>query len=160
CDDAKKLLAYGYPFVIAGFAQWLISSIDLWVLGLLRDPAEVGIYSLSLKLAAIVSLCTSAFGLAWSPLILRLHAEHPDYRRIAGLMLTRFATVLFLFAAAVAALVPHLFDWFIPVEYGRPSVLVALLSLSVAVAGTAQITILGMVFEKRSDLIAKMTWVV
>ncbi|PWB39702.1 MAG: hypothetical protein C3F19_14650 [Rhodocyclales bacterium] len=159
-DDAKKLLTYGYPFVIAGFAQWLISSIDLWVLGALRDPAEVGIYSLSLKLAAIVSLCTSAFGLAWSPLILRLHAEHPDYRRIAGLMLTRLATVLFLFAAAVAALVPHLFDWFIPVEYGRPSVLVAILSLSVAIAGTAQITILGMVFEKRSDLIAKMTWVV
>lgn len=158
--DAKRLLVYGYPFVIAGFAQWLISSIDLWVLGLMRDPAEVGIYSLSLKLAAIVTLCTSAFGLAWSPLILRLHAEHPDYRRIAGLMLTRLATVLFLFAAAVAALVPHLFDWFIPVEYGRPSVLVAILSLSVAVAGTAQITILGMVFEKRSDLIAKMAWIV
>jgi O-antigen/teichoic acid export membrane protein len=158
--EGRRLAHYGYPFILAGLAQWLISSVDLWVLGALRSAADVGIYSLSLKLAAIVSFVTAAFGLAWSPEVLRLHAEDPEYRRLVGRVLLNLTALLLFVAASVATIVPHLFVWLVPAEYGKPTTIVAILSFSAAVAGTAQVTILGMVFEKRSDLIAKLTWIV
>lgn len=156
--EVTRLVRYGSPFVVAGVAQWLISSTDLWVLGALRGTADVGVYSLCLKLATVVSFVTVAFGLAWSPEILRLHAEDPDYRSIAGNTLLQLAAFLFFFATAATIVMPFVFEWLIPPEYGRPLLVITLLTFSTAVTGTCQVTVLGMVFEKRSDLIAKINW--
>jgi len=158
--EVARLVFYGSPFVVAGLAQWLMTSTDLWILGALRGTADVGVYSLCLKLATVVSLVTVAFGLAWSPEVLRLHAEDPNYRSIAGNTLLQLAAFLIFFATAVTVVMPFVFDWLIPPEYGSPLLVIALLTFSAAVTGTCQVTVLGMVFEKRSDLIAKINWCV
>lgn len=154
------MVQYGSPFVVAGLAQWMMTSADLWVLGVLVGTADVGVYSLCLKLAAIVSFVTTAFGLAWSPEVLRLHAEDPNYRSIAGNTLLQLAAFLIFFATAVTAIIPYVFAFLIPPDYGRPLFVMTLLAFSAAIMGTSQVTILGMVFEKRSDLIAKINWAV
>lgn len=156
--EVTRLVRYGSPFVVAGLAQWLMSSTDLWILGALRGTADVGVYSLCLKLATVVSFVTVAFGLAWSPEVLRLHAEDPDYRSIAGNTLLHLAAFLLFFATAVTVVMPFVFEWLIPPEYGSPLLVITLLTFSAAVTGTCQVTVLGMVFEKRSDLIAKISW--
>lgn len=158
--EAVRLVQYGSPFVVAGLAQWLMTSADLWILGALVGTADVGVYSVCLKLAAIVSFVTTAFGLAWSPEVLRLHAEDPNYRSIAGNTLLQLAAFLIFFATAVIAIIPYVFAWLIPSEYGKPLFVMTLLAFSTAIMGTSQVTILGMVFEKRSDLIAKINWAV
>ena len=123
------MVRYGAPFVVAGLAQWLMSSSDLWVLGVLAGAADVGIYSLCLKLASIVSFVTTAFGLAWSPQVLRMHLEDADYRSIAGNTLLQLAAFLIFFATSVAAMVPYLFVWLIPPQYGKPFFMITILSL-------------------------------
>ncbi len=157
-DEVTRLLRYGSPFVMAGLAQWLMTSADLWILGALHGTSDVGVYALCLKVAMVVSFVTVAFGLAWSPEVLRLHAEDPNYRSIAGNTLLQLAAFLFFFATAVTVGMPFVFKWLIPPEYGSPLLVTMLLSFSAAVTGTCQVTILGMVFEKRSDWIAKINW--
>lgn len=138
----------------------MMVSSDLWVLGVLSEPSDVGVYALSQKFAAIVSFATTAFGLAWSPEVLRMHVEEPNYRSIAGSMLIRIAYCLIFFATVFSAIIPYIISWMIPVEYGNTSLVTTILAFSAAIMGTCQVTILGMVFEKRSDLIAKINWAV
>ncbi len=156
----KRLVRYGYPFIFVGMAQLLISSIDMWMLGMLKSDADVGFYSIGIKLASMVSFVNTAFSLAWSPQILRLQAEDQNYREKVGQILIRLIALLVFAAASISILVPHIFTLFFPEEYGSLTVVVSTLSFSVAIIGTAQITGLGMIFEKRSDMIAKATWIV
>jgi O-antigen/teichoic acid export membrane protein len=158
--EAIRLAKYGSPFVVAGLAQWFMASAELWALRMLVGISEVGVYAVCLKLSAIVSLVTTAFGLAWSPEVLRLHAEDKDYRSIAGNTSLKLTSFLIFFATVFTAIVPYVFSWLIPPEYGRPSFVMTTLAFSAAIMGTSQVTILGLVFEKRSDLIAKVNWAV
>lgn len=155
---ASQMLTYGYPFIFAGLGQWVISSADLFILSQLRGISEVGIYSVGLRVTAIVMLATTAFSQAWAPAALRLHAENPDYRKIVGEMLPRIGGVLLYVAAGVSFFGKELLTWLTPPEYHAAALPLCFLSMSAAVSGTVQVTVLGLAFERRSDLIAKAIW--
>lgn len=155
--EIKNLVGYGSPFIIAGLSQLVIASIDLWILGFLRSDADVGMFSISLKLASMVAFVNAAFSLAWSPHLLRIQAEDPNYKRVVGKLIISITSLLVFISCVVTTLAPELFKLLFPAEYGRPILLVGMLSISTAIAGTAQMTVVGMVYERRSDLIAKVT---
>ena len=43
---AKQLFKYGYPYIYASLAYWIIVSIDRWMLAYMTNVTEVGIYSI------------------------------------------------------------------------------------------------------------------
>lgn len=157
-EVALQMLKYGYPFIFAGLGQWVISSADLFILGQLRGSSEVGIYSAALRVTMIIMFVTTAFSLAWAPSALRLHAEHPEYRRVVGDMLPRIGGILIYVAAAVSIFGKELISWLTPPEYHSAVMPLCFLSMAAAISGTVQVTVLGLAFERRSDLIAKAVW--
>ncbi len=48
---AKAMFLYGLPLMVGNLAAWVLSLSDRYVLGLLRGPSEVGLYSLSYNIA-------------------------------------------------------------------------------------------------------------
>ncbi len=78
-QTVNLLVRFGYPFIFAGLAFWLFSSMDRWMLASLRSIEEVGIYSVANRFAMIAMFFSTAFGLAWSPMSIKVKTDHPGH---------------------------------------------------------------------------------
>ena len=82
---AKQLFNYGYPYIYASLAYWIIVSIDRWMLAYMTNVTEVGIYSIAARFSYIPLMISIAFGQAWSPIAIKIKTEFPNlYKTIYG----------------------------------------------------------------------------
>ena len=60
----KKLLTISLAvlFIFAGIAYWIFGSMDRWMISILSDNVQVGLYSVAFKFASIVLFINTAFG--------------------------------------------------------------------------------------------------
>jgi O-antigen/teichoic acid export membrane protein len=71
-SEVKGLLQFGLPLAFLSLGTVLLGFGDRYVLGLVKDLGEVGIYTLAYKVASVVSLfILQAVGLAVMPVALR-----------------------------------------------------------------------------------------
>jgi O-antigen/teichoic acid export membrane protein len=63
----KEMLVFGMPLVPASVAAWITVSSDRFIIQMFHDNEEVGLYAISVTVASVILLLTSAFQLAWGP---------------------------------------------------------------------------------------------
>jgi len=66
---AKTMFVYGLPLTVGNLAAWVLSLSDRYVLGLLRNTSEVGLYSLSYNIADKSIMLLAALFLMAEPAI-------------------------------------------------------------------------------------------
>lgn len=63
----KNILAYGAPLIGTAVASWILNYSDRYFLNFLSGLDQIGIYSVGLKIAAIMGAFSGAFQMAWGP---------------------------------------------------------------------------------------------
>ena len=71
----RALLTYGIPITFASLGGWLLSAAGRVVLADEATLLELGIYSVSLKVALIYVVLLQAFRTAWDPLCMKMFGE-------------------------------------------------------------------------------------
>lgn len=71
--EARKLLRFSLPVMVAGFTNLLLVRIDRLMLGWLRSPADVGIYNAAAMTALQTGFVLGAFSASFSPMISDLY---------------------------------------------------------------------------------------
>ena len=66
----KKLLGFGYPFILAGIFSMIIEFSDRYMIKYFLDLDQLGLYSASYKWGGIMLLFVMAFNSAWQPFFL------------------------------------------------------------------------------------------
>ena len=156
----KKLIIYGYPFIFSGLAYWIFGSIDRWMLAYLTDIKEVGIYSIAFRFSMIPMFLANAFGQAWSPFAIKIKTDYEDkYRSIYGYVL-----ILLLFIITIASSIISLFSgeiliFLMPKDYILSALPLCILSITVILQSSQQVTAVGISIEKKTILFAKLTWI-
>jgi O-antigen/teichoic acid export membrane protein len=107
--------------MFAGLAFWIFSFSDRWMLGVLANGTEVGLYSIAVNFSGIVVFVTQAFGMAWSPFAMRLYSEEPEYKKIYGQVLSGLVFVIVWIAMGVTLFSPELMRLLTPREYWSAS---------------------------------------
>lgn len=79
----RRLLAFGLPSVPAVVGTWVQAALGQFLLLSRMSLADVGVYSLSLRLASVVSLYQMAFGLAWFPFAMSIMGDPGRDRKYA-----------------------------------------------------------------------------
>jgi O-antigen/teichoic acid export membrane protein len=155
----RQLLQFGHPFVYAGLAYWLFGAMDRWLLASMSSVEEVGLYAVGHRFATIVMFVSLAFGQAWSPLAMKIRAEHPQqYRAIyANVLMVLFSAVLML-SGAVALFSGEALGLLMPPAYAGAALPLAVLGLGVALQATQQVTAVGISLEKQTHLFARLSW--
>ena len=102
----KPMLRFGLPTVPAEVSVFALFVIDRFYLYRVESEAAAGLYSLSVKLAAVVIFTVRAFQLAWPPLAYSVTDEDEAARLYA-----RVATYYALFTAVVVAGLALLGRW-------------------------------------------------
>ena len=120
---------------------------------------EVGIYSVAFRFSSIVLFVSMAFGQAWSPVAMKIRTENPEqYRRI-------FADVLLILFMGIALIGGGLslfsgegISLLLPATYHDSAAVLIPLCLGVVLQATQQVTAIGISIERKSHLIAKISW--
>lgn len=155
----KTLVSYGYPYIFAAFAYWIFGAIDRWMLVSMATVEEVGIYSVAFRFSSVVLFVSMAFGQAWSPVAMKIRTENPEqYRRI-------FADVLLILFMGIALIGGGLslfsgegISLLLPATYHDSAAVLIPLCLGVVLQATQQVTAIGISIERKSHLIAKISW--
>jgi O-antigen/teichoic acid export membrane protein len=156
---AKEILLFGYPFIFAGLAYWIFGSMDRWMLGELSDNTQVGLYSIAFKIASVLSFFNLAFSQAWSPFVIKLYAENPNYRRI----LSQIFSYLF-FGFAFIGILIGVFGFEVlklttPQEYWPAATTLIVVVMGIVLYSTTQITVIGISLEKKTYLLGIGSWI-
>jgi O-antigen/teichoic acid export membrane protein len=157
---AKKIIAFGYPFVFAGIAYWLFGSMDRWLLAEFSNNEQIGLYSVAFKLGSLVLFINSAFGQAWSPMAIKMINENPDTYQ------TQFAEILNIYYWFVIALgvglslfVKEFYMLTTPKEYWLATNVSIFLIIGLVINCTTQITAVGISISKKTKIFTKVAWI-
>lgn len=156
---ARKLVQFGHPFIYAGLAFWLFGSMDRWLLASMSNVEEVGIYSVAHRFASVILFVSMAFGQAWSPLAIKIRADHPqNYRALYVDILLALLCVTLLLGGGVALFSPEIIAWLMPAEYRGAGLALAALALGLILQSTMQVTAIGISLENKTHLFARLSW--
>ncbi len=155
---ARRLVAFGYPFIFAGLAYWIFGTADRWMLAEMSTAKELGLYAIAYKFGTIVVFLNGAFGQAWSPMAMKIRRDDSRYRAAYARVLSVWLFVLLFVAAGVALFGKEILRLLTPEEYWNAAVVLAILVMGVAVSGTTQITAVGISIEQKTRLFAWASW--
>lgn len=150
---AKKIIAYGYPFIFAGVGYWLFGSIDRWVLNSYVGKESIGIYSVAFKFAFIVYLIITAFGQALSPLCVKMMVDEPERVDVyLSEILTYLYTGMTIIGLGIAFFSNELIVLTTPIAYWPAAKIVPIVICALVIHSSSLISVLGIYFSKRTNI--------
>ncbi len=158
-ETARRLVAFGHPFIFGGLGYWIFASADRWMLAELSDATQLGLFAIAYKFGTAVLFLNSAFGQAWSPVAHKIRREDADYRRTFARILSVWFFFLALAGSTVALFGPEVLRLLTPAEYWPAASALGILVMGVVLAGTTQITAVGISISRRTRLLALAAWI-
>ena len=153
----RVMLRFGLPLVPSFIALWGLALVDRILLSRLATLDDVGRYAVASRLASVLSLAVVAFGTAYSPFLLSLHAENPEAEReLRGRLLTYLATTLFMLALVFGLFSEELIQLVAP-GYDNASPAAVVLLLGTATSGIGAVALAAFTIARATGSIARHT---
>ncbi|MBX5475224.1 MAG: oligosaccharide flippase family protein [Thermoleophilia bacterium] len=152
----RRMQRFGMPLVPSALALWAISFVDRQFLVWFKDLSEVGVYSVAIKVASIITFVMVAFRTAWPAFAYSIEDDR-EARRTYSFVLTYLLAAVSWVALALGALAP----WWVRLLTSRPGYLraekgVALLAFAFALYAGYTVLAIGSGRARRTQL----NWVV
>ena len=105
----RQMNRFGMPLVPAALALWAINFIDRFFVNQYKGNAELGVYSLAVRIASVIVFLMTAFQLAWPAFAYSIR-EDSVARRTYSFVLTYLLFVTCWISLALSALSPWIVD--------------------------------------------------
>jgi O-antigen/teichoic acid export membrane protein len=127
----RRMNSFGMPLVPAALFLWAINFSDRLFIVHFRGQAEVGIYSLAVRIASVIVFLMTAFQLAW-PAFAYSIKDDDEAKRTYSFVLTYLLFVTCWIALALGALAPWIVDVLATGKFDRAAEAVPLLAFATA----------------------------
>src|SRR5262245_27470744 len=128
----RQMNRFGLPLVPAALMLWVINFIDRLFIARFNGQAEVGIYSLAVRIASVIVFLMAAFQLAWPAFAYSIRDDR-EATRTHSYVPTYLLLLMCWVALALAVLAPWLVDILAPKgKFARSADAVPLLCFAVA----------------------------
>jgi O-antigen/teichoic acid export membrane protein len=75
-EEAKSLISFGTPLIFTSVITILLTTSDRYIIRIFHEFADIGVYSLSVKIAGIVTfVLVNSFFLAYTPIAYKKHSD-------------------------------------------------------------------------------------
>lgn len=144
------MLRFGLPILIATSLSGLLNGFNRIALRLWSDFAQLGIFTATVKIAALLAIIQTSFTTFWVPTAYRWFSEGrkaADFQQVSEgvlLILSVLASLIFIFKNLIVAL--------LSAHYADTRLLIGFLCLQPLIYTLSETTGLGIVFSKRSTL--------
>jgi O-antigen/teichoic acid export membrane protein len=152
----RRMQHFGLPLVPSALALWAITWVDREFVAWYKGTSQVGVYSVAVKIASIITFVMVAFRTAWPAFAYSIEDDR-EARRTYSFVLTYLLAAVSWVALAVGGLAP----WWVRLLTSRPGYLraekgVALLAFSFALYAGYTVLAIGSGRARRTQL----NWVV
>jgi O-antigen/teichoic acid export membrane protein len=151
----KQMIRYSSPLVFSNAGVFLNLYADRIVLQHLRSVADVGVYGVANRIAALVTVVMMGFQAAASPLFLS-RRDDPDAPAAIARIFRLFSAVAAVMVLALSVLAVPLVSLFAGAAYQRAAAVVPFLVISVLFANMYAFTP-GLAIAERTRTVAKLT---
>jgi O-antigen/teichoic acid export membrane protein len=151
----RQMNAFGLPLVPSALALWVNNFSDRLFLVKLSGAAEVGLYSIGVRLSAAIVLLLTAFRTAWPAFAYSIE-DDSEARATYGFVLTYVLLVVCWAALALGALAPWLVHLLTTPRFYAGSRVVALLAFANAAKAGFMIVSIGIGRARRTQF----NWVI
>ncbi len=105
----KKMFIFSLPFLIGGIFSSAVDVSDRFILNIFTNKDEVGIYSLSYKIAMLMNVFVISFRTAWIPRALNVYRAE-NHSEVFGNMFKKLISVSSVILISVTLFSPYLFQ--------------------------------------------------
>lgn len=152
----REMNRFGMPLVPSALALWAINFIDRIFIGQFKGQAEVGVYSVAVRVSSAIVFLMIAFRLAWPAFAYSIEDEG-EAKRTYAFVLTYLLVVCSWVSLALGLLAPWLVRVLAPGhEFRRAADAVALLAFAGAVYAGYTVLAIGSGRARRTQL----NWVI
>lgn len=151
----REMNRFGMPLVPSALLLWVTSFSDRFFLVKLSDTAEVGLYSVGVRIASAMVLVLSAFRLAWPAFAFSIR-DDDEAKRTYAWVLTYLVALAAWVAAALTLLSPWLVGWLAAQRFESASRVVGPLAFAAVALGGYIVLSIGIGRARRTQF----NWVI
>jgi O-antigen/teichoic acid export membrane protein len=150
-----RMNSFGMPLVPAALFLWAINYSDRIFIGQFKGQAEVGIYSMAVRVASVIVFLMTAFQLAWPAFAYSIR-DDDEAKRTYSFVLTYLLFVTCWISLALGALAPWIVDVLATHKFARAAEAVPLLAFATAAYSGYSVIAIGIGRARRT----RRNWVV
>ncbi|MBC8312925.1 MAG: polysaccharide biosynthesis C-terminal domain-containing protein [Candidatus Cloacimonetes bacterium] len=154
----KSALRFGFPLIFASLAGMLLNMGDRYLLKILVNYEEVGLYNLGYKIAGILNvLLIQSFALGFLPIVYKIFQQKGDKRFYSKLQ-TYFVFILFWAGLGLAFFSKELIETFtLNPDYWLAYKIVPIIILAYIFGGAKYVVNLGLYLKNKTKYVAYNT---
>lgn len=148
-NQLKQAFDFGWPLIFGGLASWGLNVMDRLFLRHFSTYVELGIYSITMSLAVIVTIFAGIFNTIWSPMVYKWISEgNFDYEKIDVIL--EYVLVVVYFFIVLIGLFAWIIPYFLPQQYNDVQYLISVCLLGPLLYTLSEVTGIGIAVVKRT----------
>ena len=146
----KPLLLFGLPLVVGGLASWGLNVMDRLFLRSLSTFAELGVYSVTMSIAAVATVFSGIFNTIWAPLVYKwVKTEEVNLSKIDEISEHLLAAIYFIIV--LSGLFSWVLPFFLPKEYAAIQYLITPCLLAPLFYTLSETTSVGIAIARKTS---------
>lgn len=150
-EELKKLLHFGLPLVIGGLAAWGLNVMDKLSIRALSTFSELGVYSVTISIAAVATVFSSVFNIIWAPLVFKWVSEKSVCFNKIDMISEHLLAAIF-FIIVISGLLSWLLPLLLPKEYGAVEYLITTCLIGPLFYTLSETTAVGITIARKTYL--------
>lgn len=153
-DRMKDMLRFSLPMVPTAVAFWLLNSSATYFLNYItRDKAEVGLFGIGASIAALISLVTTSFQMAWGVFFMSIYQKADTPAKVSRIA-NAFVVICFFLWLFICLYSPEFLVIFAQPGYYAAAWVPCILSLGPILYSMSYFTQVGCYVEKNMKPVA------
>lgn len=148
-NQSKSLLIFGLPLVVGGLASWGLRVMDKLFLRGLSTFSELGVYSVSMSVASVVSIFAGIFNTIWAPMVYKWVKNGDNLSKVDKVSEHLLAAVFFL--VVCTGLFSWVLPYFLPSEYSDIQSLITVCMLGPLFYTLSETTAVGIAVSRKTN---------
>jgi O-antigen/teichoic acid export membrane protein len=145
----QKMLSFSLPLVAGGIAYWGLTTMDRFFLRAYSGFEELGVYAISVSLAAAVSVLSTIFSNLWHPVVYKWIKEGVEPDRIQSVIENMLIVVALTWS--LVGLFSWIVPYFLPAEYEATEYLIVACVAMPLLYMLSETTVVGIGITRRTS---------
>lgn len=147
--ELKSSFSFGWPLVFAGLASWGLNVMDRLFLRHFSTYTELGIYSITMSAAIVVTVFAGVFNTIWAPMVYKWMSEDKfDYEKIDTVL--EYVVAAIYFFIVFTSLFSWVIPYFLPEQYNNVQYLIAVCLLGPMLYTLSEVTGIGIAVTRKT----------
>lgn len=145
----KSSFSFGWPLIFGGLASWGLNVMDRLFLRHFSSYAELGVYSITMSIAVVVTIFAGIFNTIWSPMVYKWMSEDNfDYEKIDKVL--GYVVAAIYFFIVLTSLFAWIIPYFLPPQYSNIQYLIAVCLMGPLLYTLSEVTGIGIAVVRKT----------